>query len=82
MEGGELFQRIQDRQDEGPFTERGNNLMKHYSVCSDVCSHQRKNKITQFSPSLFLVRLFRVAVSRRLCTRQNSTTHRGSSNYA
>lgn len=23
MEGGELFQRIQDRQDEGPFTERG-----------------------------------------------------------
>lgn len=24
MEGGELFQRIQDRQDEGPFTERGN----------------------------------------------------------
>lgn len=25
MEGGELFQRIQDRQDEGPFTERGKN---------------------------------------------------------
>lgn len=24
MEGGELFQRIQDRQDDGPFTERGN----------------------------------------------------------
>lgn len=26
MEGGELFQRIQDRQDAGPFTERGNLL--------------------------------------------------------
>lgn len=26
MEGGELFQRIQDRQDEGPFTERGKTL--------------------------------------------------------
>lgn len=26
MEGGELFQRIQDRQDEGPFTERGKSI--------------------------------------------------------
>lgn len=30
MEGGELFQRIQDRQDEGPFTERGNFNLFHY----------------------------------------------------
>lgn len=34
MEGGELFQRIQDRQDEGPFTERGNKQIN----CSKIDS--------------------------------------------
>jgi hypothetical protein len=33
MEGGELFQRIQDRQD-GAFTERGINFAFSYGICS------------------------------------------------
>lgn len=79
MEGGELFQRIQDRQDEGPFTERGKWQTLNY--CLAHFAFKLHSMYQRFNYLLRFFVFFPVSFSLYLCG-QHENTCRSCSNNA